>query len=326
MKLMSLLIGLIIIHSAYAQTDYTYKLENEILHCFYQHHNDHNIDVKSITDKMENILVRHNVLTDTSGKSYIRIIEQIRDNNDFIIEDPTLIAEIGSIHYIPSGVFCYDTAYIEIDSVDYAHSKIRYLIGLFDSVKVKEDISPASVAAEILEVLNHRDFEHPYYKTTALIMFVYLIKINSDFDYGLVRKLPPLNTQDSVKTEKHNLFIILMNEEDKILANGKLITMSEINPLVKKFLLETSDKTEIDLPLIGKQKTSRGIISLQNERGTSYDAYVRVINELTSVYEEIRDEYSHKFFHTSFDRLNEKQKQVITDLVPLNISEAEPTH
>lgn len=309
-----------------AQTDYDYKTENTLLDCFYQHHKDNDIDIKSTVEKIENVLLKHKILDAKTGESYIRIIEQIRDKNDLEIDNPDLLADINAIGYIPSSVFCRDTSYVSVlDSASLAESKIKYVIGIFDTIQVKGDISPTLIAEEILEVFNARDFENDYYKTIGLVMFANMIKMN-DHDYGVsggeLRKLPRLEEKESV--EPQNIFVILINSEDKILANGQSVEVSDLKPMVKKFLLETSDKTEIVLPLIGKQMTSKGLISLRNDRGTSYKFYMTVQTELITIYKEIRDMYSQKFFNSDFDNLDKEKQKIIKDLIPQRISEAEP--
>jgi hypothetical protein len=326
MKQISIFFGIVFFITGCAQTDYDYKTENIILDCFYQHHKDADIDVKSSIDKIENILLKHKILEDKSGESYIRIIERIRDNNDLDINNPDLLTDIKSIDYIPSSVFCRDTSYASLlDSASLTDSKFKYVIGIFDSIRVKGNISPTLIAEEILEVFNTHDFENDYYRTIGLVMFANMIKMN-DHDYGvsggLTRKLPRLEENEPV--EPQNIFVILINSEDKILANGQIVRVSELKPLVKKFLLETSDKIEVDLPLIGKQKTSKGIISLKNDIGTSYKFYMTVQTELITIYKEIRDMYSQRFFQSDFDNLGKEKQKIIKDLVPQRISEAEP--
>lgn len=324
MKQIYISLGLIFFLSGCTQTDYDYKLENIILDCFYQHHEDNNINVKSTIDKIESVLIKHEILKDKTGESYIRVIEQIRNNNDIEIDNPNLITDINSIGYIPSSVFCRDSSYASmIDSADLANSKLKYVIGIFDSIQVKGDISPSKIAEEILEVFNAQDFENDYYRTIGLIMFSNMIKIN-DCVNGLGRKLPPAPKKELIEIEEQNIFVILVNKENQIIVDGDLIEIDALKEMVKKFLLETSDKTTIDLPLIGKQKASKGVISIQNDRGTSYEVYVAVQNEIIKAYNEIRNSYSQKFFSSSFDNLDKEKQKIIKDLVPQIISEAEP--
>ena len=69
---------------------------------------------------------------------------------------------------------------------------------------------------------------------------------------------------------------------------------------------------------------SKGVISLQNDRGTSYQAYIAVQNELVKAVNELRDDFSMREFGRKYAALNEDQQKVVRDCIPQNISEAEP--
>ena len=75
---------------------------------------------------------------------------------------------------------------------------------------------------------------------------------------------------------------------------------------------------------LGNRKVSKGVISLQNDRGTSYQAYIAVQNELVKAVNELRDEASMREFGKKFLALEETQQKAIKELVPQQISEAEP--
>ena len=66
------------------------------------------------------------------------------------------------------------------------------------------------------------------------------------------------------------------------------------------------------------------MIPLQNTRDTDYQVYIRVQNELTRAFNEVRDEVAMNKFGGKFSDLQEEQRKVITTAVPMKISEAEP--
>ena len=78
------------------------------------------------------------------------------------------------------------------------------------------------------------------------------------------------------------------------------------------------------IDLIGEYPVSKGVISLQNDRATSYEMYIKVQNELTRAFNEIRDELSKAHFGRPFLDLEKQQQDAIVAAVPLKISEAEP--
>ena len=78
--------------------------------------------------------------------------------------------------------------------------------------------------------------------------------------------------------------------------------------------------------------TKYHVISLQNDKGTSYETYMAVQNELTAAYNELRNELSLKKFGTKYDDLSrgddfedeDPRKNAIDEIYPLKVSEAEP--
>lgn len=323
MKLSVLLCGLMFYLTSCAQNTYDYSFENAMLECFYQNHTDNNIDVKTIINNVENLLIQHEILLDNSGDSYIRVIKNIRDQNDLII-NPTLLKEIFLIENIPSNIICQNSDFLSgLDTSDVVDSKFNHIIAIFNSIQGINDISPTFIAGEILKVFNASDFENDFYRTIGLVVFSNLIKMN-DFESGLARSLPTPHTEKPFEIEEQNIFVVLINRDNKVLANGEIIEVTELKEIAKKFIQETSDKTEIDLPQIGKQMTSKGIISLQNDKATSYEFYILVQNELLKAYNEIRNMYSQRFFNSSYNNLDVEKQNTIRNLVPQRISEAEP--
>ena len=79
-----------------------------------------------------------------------------------------------------------------------------------------------------------------------------------------------------------------------------------------------------DIEGYGEYAVSKGVISLQNDRGTSYQAYIGVQNELVKAINELRDEFSMKAYGKPFLQLTEEQQDIAKKCIPQNISEAEP--
>ena len=79
------------------------------------------------------------------------------------------------------------------------------------------------------------------------------------------------------------------------------------------------------IPGLGQVEISKGVISLKNDRGTSYKMYLKVQNELTAAFNELRDELSVQRFGVKFSQLsNQEYIDAIQKAIPMSISEAEP--
>jgi len=75
---------------------------------------------------------------------------------------------------------------------------------------------------------------------------------------------------------------------------------------------------------MSSEKPEKAIISLQNDRGTSYEMYISVQNELTAAYNELRNEAAIKKYNLNYSELSKEKRNVVRKMYPMKISEAEP--
>lgn len=105
---------------------------------------------------------------------------------------------------------------------------------------------------------------------------------------------------------------------------------SKKNELKEK--LKTWENKLAAVDLIGEYKElpSSALISLQNDRGTSYDMYIAVQNELSAAVNELRNSLSEEKFGVPYSELNPLQEEdkpkilAVRAVFPQRISEAEP--
>ena len=70
---------------------------------------------------------------------------------------------------------------------------------------------------------------------------------------------------------------------------------------------------------------TKAVVSIQNDRGTNYESYLEVYNEIKAAYNELWDEAAQMKYQKSYEILDNKSKRSIRAEIPLVISEAEPT-
>lgn len=171
-----------------------------------------------------------------------------------------------------------------------------------------------------------------------LLLIFFLVATTMNVDTGLVRVLPPMPDpnvkQEDIKVKERNLLLVFVSGSGNIMAGGQLIDIRQLKDKAKEFILNPyndenlPEKEDKELELPDGQKwvypVSQGVISLQNTRDTDYQVYIRVQNELTRAFNEVRDEVAMNKFGSKFSDLQEEQRKVITTAVPMKISEAEP--
>ncbi len=166
-----------------------------------------------------------------------------------------------------------------------------------------------------------------------LLLIFFLVTTTMDIDSGLSRKLPPMpeeEQEDTPPIKERNVFIVLLNRNNQLLVEGEPMNVNILRERAKEFIANIEDKdnlpdkklTEIDY--FGMYPVSKGIISLQNDRGTSYGTYIKVQNELVAAYNELRDELSLEKFGKKYRELTKDKMDAIRKVYPQRISEAEP--
>ena len=169
-----------------------------------------------------------------------------------------------------------------------------------------------------------------------MLLIFFLITTSMDTDKGLARRLPPPVPKDQKKDEqvdvnKRNLVTVLINSSNQVLFNGEPTDIKQLKDKVKEYIdnpyndANKPEKVEEDVDFFGKVMVAKKhVISLQNDRGTEYQAYISVQNELAKAYNELRDDISRKKFGKVFAELQEDQQKAVQQIYPQKISEAEP--
>ncbi len=184
-----------------------------------------------------------------------------------------------------------------------------------------------------------------------LLLVFFLVTTTIATDKGLTLTLPPKADPNQpppdITKNQRNIYKILVNSSDKILIEDEPVTdLSSLREDVKEFVLnfgnmdEESQALYNTLPqslraLSKKSETSsdnptEAVISFKADRGTSYDIYLEILDELQGAYYEIYGErigLSADDFR-ALDRKNPTELEKYNrarEGFPMNISIAEPT-
>ena len=159
-----------------------------------------------------------------------------------------------------------------------------------------------------------------------LLLIFFLVTTTIDIDKGITVKLPPWSNEevDPTKLNKRNVFSVLVNADNQLLVRGELAEVEELRERTKEFIVNPEKREDL------AEKPTKAIISLKNDRGTSYETYIQVYNELKAAYNELWTSklntlpgYSDAIFNS--DLPLEIRRQVRAE-IPFVLSEAEPTN
>ena len=159
-----------------------------------------------------------------------------------------------------------------------------------------------------------------------LLLIFFLVTTTMDIDTGITRLLPPEPDPEQedveVKVNKRNVLVVLLNRSDLLMVGGDVMDRLALkdktiefftNPLNKEDL-PVMEETEIQFPPgsssllppdgMWRGKVSKGVISLQNDRTTTYGAYLQVQNELVAAVNTLRNDFCKLYFDKEYDELN----------------------
>jgi len=112
---------------------------------------------------------------------------------------------------------------------------------------------------------------------------------------------------------------------------NEYLDVTKLKDKAKEFILNENDdpnlpeKVPMEVEYFGNVMVTKDhVISLQNDRGTSYSKYIEVQNELVAAYNELRNDLSQKKWAKNYDELDEDQQKAVQKILPQKISEAEP--
>ena len=183
-----------------------------------------------------------------------------------------------------------------------------------------------------------------------LLLIFFLVTTTLEKDNGIARQLPPIDKSEiePPKIKEKNLFIVLVNKNDQLLVNDSPMELEELRENAIDFLdnggalsssPEYCDYCKGNRSITSSDNPTKAVISVQNDRLTSYKMYISVQNELVAAYNFLRNRESQRLYGWDFtdvkkeidagtylgnqsdaqDKLKEIQR-----LFPLKLSEAQP--
>ncbi|MBR4440475.1 MAG: biopolymer transporter ExbD [Bacteroidales bacterium] len=187
-----------------------------------------------------------------------------------------------------------------------------------------------------------------------LLLIFFLVTTSMNVDQGLFRQLPPPSDgqQDNhEKINERNIFIVLINKDNQLAIEGEPADFSELTERTIKFLTNPSNSESLAeqvkaskkyddaiaegkadeaatfkalVDRCGDPNITRGVVSLQNDRGTKYETYIDVQNSIVAAFNICRDNFAKENFGKIYDELGAEEQKLVKTVFPLAISEAEP--
>ena len=170
-----------------------------------------------------------------------------------------------------------------------------------------------------------------------MLLIFFLTTTSMNTDKGLARRLPPppdpnVTEESDIIVKNRNILQVRINKDNALMVGSEFMEVSQLKEKAKEFIANPNDdanlpeKHLVNIPLLGGDCmiTKNHVISVTNDVGTSYQAYIDVQNELVAAYNELRNELAKAKFGKAYVECSEDEQKAIRDYYIQKISEAEP--
>ena len=154
-----------------------------------------------------------------------------------------------------------------------------------------------------------------------LLLIFFLVTTTIVEDKGVLVRLPPWSEEppDILKFKTRNVYSILVNANNELLVRGEPKEVADLKEGIKEFILNPQRREDL------AETPQDAIVSMKNDRGTKYETYLEVYNEVKAAYNELRDEEAQKQLGKFYEFLTREQRKRVNEVIPLKLSESEPT-
>jgi len=299
--------------SCQSQND-KYLFENEIYECLKKESPIKDID-KVLSD-MEKFYLSQNEEQDDLQKALTAVLNV--ENTDIILPK-SLSERFDSLMQNPPT--CNK---IVMDSIKMKGSRLLEIQDgfrkVYSDIGKTGDLNLQRFSTNLINVFTKEDLKNPFLKRLCFNI-IHQFTRYPNFEQGIISKLPlPSGEEpDPSKSKKRNVLSVMINSKNEIFIRSKSVNISEVKNIAKEFISNPNNEETLS------ESPAKAIISLKNSRGTLYGTYLDILDELKAAYNELRNEKAQQLFGKKYEDLEKDQQRKIKKIIPLAISEAEPS-
>lgn len=272
------------------------RWELQLMECLYTAQADNGEAFKKLMSDYEKLLIREKILDGATGKDYIKIYQKMADLE--VLEYSPSQSFLGVLKDLPPN----DKSKVRecekalIDGRDIEEHKAIALERKLDSLFSYGNNSASQVAKTILEVLDERDLELDYYKLrTLFVIDLISAPINPT---AFPSEMKTANIDPTMAIQLH------LNEESRLFIRDMEIDSIGLVKAVKRHVA----KYESDATIL-----------LKVDNKALYRDYTKTLEIISSVVNQIREEYSIEQYGKPLNDLSEEKQREIRNKYPNNI-------
>lgn len=176
-----------------------------------------------------------------------------------------------------------------------------------------------------------------------LLLIFFLVTTTIETEAGLDRMLPSVRQSPTIIDVKaRNVLEIFINKDNKLLVDEQEMKLSELQTTAIRFIDNGADKEKCaycqgEAQQVSSEHPLIALISVKNDRETTYEAYIGVQNELVAAYHVLRNREGQRLYRQDYTAMEaaysdpnidannknilKKRIKHLQDMYPLNIVE-----
>lgn len=152
-----------------------------------------------------------------------------------------------------------------------------------------------------------------------LLLIFFLVATVILDEKGILVRLPPFEERPPIDIPARNVFNVKINGWNELLVEGQPAEAADLRRLVQEFALNPQGRSDL------AESPAKAVVSLQHDRGTNYNRYIEVYDQLAVAYREIWEAEAMQMYGINYEQLSNEQRKAVRRRLPMTISEAEPT-
>ncbi|MFC0605627.1 ExbD/TolR family protein [Winogradskyella pulchriflava] len=161
-----------------------------------------------------------------------------------------------------------------------------------------------------------------------LLLIFFLVTTTISADKGILRQLPgdcPPNEDCTKNIKERNLLHINLNSNQEIMVENNVVKLEEVEQLVKDFV-DNNGSANCDycegLQLLeSSEHPKNAVISLSHDALTKYELFIKVQDEITKAYYDLRKRYIQQKFKKSPHEVSNEELEIVKKAYPFIVSE-----
>lgn len=151
-----------------------------------------------------------------------------------------------------------------------------------------------------------------------LLLIFFLVTTTMEVDSGILRKLPPKDeTAPPVVIHDRNILEVKINQNNKLMFDDQIIEVDQIQEIALNFIDNGGGLDANGEPChwcAGKKEKSssdhpsKAFISIQANRSSSYETYIRVVDDINKAYTLLRNKVAVSMYGENYTSLLNRLK------------------